>query len=98
MLALSTTEELEQMGQILVKQLKNRYNDVNVLKRFVLGIDRSKMRLFDLDQAAQDELVNMNLSGKSSKSKADDDTPMFDKSRFGGVVKKEKKDFDDFSF
>lgn len=98
MLALSTTEELEQMGQILVKQLKNRYNDVNFLKRFVLGIDRSKMRLFDLDPSAQDELVNMNLSGKSTKAKPEEDTPMFDKSRFGAVVKKEKKDFDDFSF
>jgi len=96
MLALSTTEELEQMGQILVKQLKNRYNDINSLKRFVLGIDRSKMRLFDLDPSAQEELVNTGLRTKSQK--VDDDTPLFEKSKFGAGMKAEKKDFDDFKF
>ena len=93
MIALSTTEELEQMGQILVKQLKNRYNDVSYFKRFVLGIDRSKMKLFDLDDSAQQELVNTDLKT--------DDSPIFDKSKFGNGVKAERKDksgFDDFQF
>ena len=93
MIALSTTEELEQMGQILVKQLKNRYNDVSSLKRFVLGIDRSKMKLFDLDDSAQTELVNTDLKVA--------DTPTFDKGKFGSNMKAEKRDksgFDDFQF
>jgi replicative DNA helicase len=54
MFALISTEELEEMGQILVKQLKNRYNDPTLYKRFILGIDRSKMRLYDCDQSKQD--------------------------------------------
>lgn len=73
MFALVSTEELEQQGQIAVKQLKNRYNDIATNKRFVLGIDRSKMRLFDVSDDEQ-TLV--------------DDTPVFDKSevndRFAG--------------
>lgn len=93
MIALSTTEELEQMGQILVKQLKNRYNDVSTLKRFVLGIDRSKMKLFDLEDSAQAELVNTDLKTE--------DSSVFDKSKFGNSMKAERKDksgFDDFKF
>jgi len=58
MFALISTEELESLGQILVKQLKNRYNDFNIFKRFVVGIDRSKMRLFDCEQTAQDDLLD----------------------------------------
>lgn len=95
MIALSTSEELEQMGQILIKQLKNRYNDINTLKRFVVGIDRSKMRLFDLDPSAQDDLIN---TGIKSKKVDDDDTPMFEKSKFGNGMRAEKKDFDDFKY
>jgi hypothetical protein len=48
MFALISTEELEGLGQIMVKQLKNRYNDPTVFKRFVVGIDRAKMRLYDV--------------------------------------------------
>jgi replicative DNA helicase len=58
MFALISTEELEGLDQILIKQLKNRYNDPNFNKRFVVGIDRSKMRLYDVEQSAQGELVN----------------------------------------
>jgi replicative DNA helicase len=58
MFALISTEELESLGQILVKQLKNRYNDVNIFKRFVVGIDRAKMRLHDCEQVAQDDLLD----------------------------------------
>ena len=64
MFALVSTEELEQQGQIMVKQLKNRYNDPTYKKRFILGIDRSKMRLFDVDEN------NQTLT---------DDTPVYDK-------------------
>ncbi len=58
MLALISTEELEGLNQILVKQLKNRYNDPTVFKRFVVGIDRAKMRLYDCEQSAQEDLVD----------------------------------------
>jgi replicative DNA helicase len=58
MFALISTEDMEQMGQIMVKQLKNRYNDINVFKRFVVGIDRAKMRLYDCDQSAQDNIID----------------------------------------
>jgi len=58
MFALISTEELESLGQILVKQLKNRYNDAATNKRFVVGIDRSKMRLYDCEQAAQEDILD----------------------------------------
>ncbi len=58
MFALISTEELEQLGQIMVKQLKNRYNDGNVNKRFVVGIDRAKMRLYDCEQSAQNDILD----------------------------------------
>jgi len=58
MFALISTEELEGLGQILVKQLKNRYNDNNTNKRFVVGIDRAKMRLYDCEQMAQDDILD----------------------------------------
>jgi hypothetical protein len=58
MFALISTEELESLGQILVKQLKNRYNDLSLYKRFVVGIDRAKMRLYDCEQAAQSDLLD----------------------------------------
>ncbi|NBW58892.1 DNA primase, partial [bacterium] len=58
MFALISTEELEQLGQIMVKQLKNRYNDPTMNKRFVLGIDRAKMRLYDVEQKAQDDILD----------------------------------------
>ena len=58
MFALISTEELESLGQILVKQLKNRYNDANLSKRFVVGIDRAKMRLYDCEQSAQQDILD----------------------------------------
>jgi archaellum biogenesis ATPase FlaH len=58
MFALISTEELEGLGQILVKQLKNRYNDPTIHKRFVIGIDRAKMRLYDCEQSAQDDILD----------------------------------------
>jgi hypothetical protein len=58
MIALISTEELEGLNQIMVKQLKNRYNDPTLHKRFVVGIDRAKMRLYDCEQAAQDDILD----------------------------------------
>ena len=58
MFALISTEELETLNQILVKQLKNRYNDPTIHKRFVVGIDRAKMRLYDCEQKAQEDIID----------------------------------------
>lgn len=56
MFALISTEELEQLNQIMVKQLKNRYNDPTQYKRFMIGIDRAKMKLYDLEDIAQKDI------------------------------------------
>jgi replicative DNA helicase len=64
MFALISTEELEQLGQIMVKQLKNRYSDPNHYKRFVVGVDRAKMRLYDAEQSAQTDISD---SGQNDK-------------------------------
>ena len=79
MFALISTEELEQIGQIMVKQLKNRYNDISVNKRFIVGIDRAKMRLYDCEQTAQDNILD---SGQEEEYNNNDDEPPTKK--FGG--------------
>ena len=58
MFALISSEELEEMGQMMVKQLKNRYNDPSYYKRFTIGVDRAKMKLYDVEQSGQDGLVD----------------------------------------
>jgi hypothetical protein len=58
LVALINTEELESLNQIMIKQLKNRYGDKSIHKRFVVGIDREKMRLYDCDQSAQSEILD----------------------------------------
>ena len=75
MFALISNEDLEAQRQIMVKQLKNRYNDPNMNKRFVVGVDRSKMRLFDVAQSEQEDIV--------------DDGPVFDKSNAGERIRSE---------
>jgi hypothetical protein len=85
MIALISTEELEQLNQIMVKQLKNRYNDPGLYKRFVIGVDRAKMKLYDVEQSAQEDIL--------------DDTPTFDKTQVGKEIsgpKSLKNLFDDF--
>ena len=77
MFALISTEELEKLGQLMVKQLKNRYNDPTNHKRFVVGVDRSKMRLYDVDESEQ-------------TLTQDQDTPVFDKSNSGEKIKSER--------
>ena len=68
MIALISSDELEQLGQIMVKQLKNRYNDPTYNKRFVVGIDRPKMRLYDCEQEAQDDILDTNVDTHTSPS------------------------------
>jgi hypothetical protein len=75
MIAMVSTDELQQLNQVMFKQLKNRYADLNKLKRFVVGVDKSKMKLYDVEQAAQKDIV--------------DDTPMFDKSTNDKFTKKD---------
>ena len=81
MFALISTEELEDLNQICVKQLKNRYNDPTMNKRFILGIDRAKMRLYDVEQEAQKDLVD---SGQ-------EDAVVFDNTPFAGKTSKYEK-------
>ena len=77
MFALISTEELENLNQIMVKQLKNRYNDPSYYKRFVSGVDRSRMKLYDVEESAQKDISD---SGQ-------DQGPAFDKSGFGKRMK-----------
>jgi hypothetical protein len=65
MFALITTEDLQKMNQIMVKQLKNRYSDPNNFKRFVVGVDRAKMRLYDLEVVAQQDISDSNIKNKN---------------------------------
>lgn len=76
--ALIRTEELDELNQVLVKQLKNRYGDPGHYKRFVIGLDASKMKFYDVEQNAQKNL---------SDAGQDDDVPLFDKSKFGKRIK-----------
>ena len=82
MFALISTEELEDLNQICVKQLKNRYNDPTINKRFILGIDRAKMRLYDVEQHAQRDIVD---SGQEK------DEVVFDNTPFAGKTSKYEK-------
>ncbi len=89
MFALITNENLDEAGQILIKQLKNRYSDLTINKKFLVGVDRAKMRLIDLGEESQSGLVD---TGKEEK----DDTPSFDIATGGKM--KNKKDFGEFKF
>jgi len=81
MFALISTEELEGLNQILVKQLKNRYNDPTIRKRFVVGIDRAKMRLYDCEQTAQEDVVD-NGGGEDYNNKEEKAKKSFDGFKF----------------
>jgi hypothetical protein len=80
MFALISSDDLEEMGQIMVKQLKNRYNDPGYYKRFTLGVDRAKMKLYDVEQSAQQGLADAGHQGIGANNK----------------IKHEKKNFDGF--
>jgi len=79
--ALISTEDLDSMNQIMIKQIKSRYSDKSVNKRFVVGIDRAKMRLYDVENSAQDGIVD---SGQPKIEKAFNSPQKFDKSKFEG--------------
>jgi hypothetical protein len=79
MFALISNETLEQLNQIQVKQLKNRYNDPTVNRKFVVGIDRAKMRLYDVENSAQMDIID---SGQ--------ETPVFEKGNFNNRDKFKK--------
>ena len=74
MFALISTEELEKIGQLMVKQLKNRWGSIDSPKRFIIGIDRSKMKLFDAEESAQEGLTG------GAKQIEQEDRPLFDSS------------------
>lgn len=80
MFALISSEDLESMGQIMVKQLKNRYNDPSYYKRFTVGVDRAKMKLYDVEQSAQQGIADAGHQGVGANNK----------------IKHEKKNFDGF--
>ncbi len=85
MFALVTSDELRQLNQIMVKQLKNRYGDPAVYKRFVIGVDYSKMRLYNVEASAQEDLVQ------------DEDVPVFDTSSSGSRMNEESKPVNKFN-
>ena len=73
MFAVISTEDLQKLNQVLVKQLKNRYNDPTINKRFVVGVDRSRMRLYDVEQSAQDNIMQ--------EPEYNDTIPVFDRAK-----------------
>jgi len=81
MFALISTEELEELNQIMVKQLKNRYNDPTSYKRFVIGIDRAKMKLYNLEDSAQKNIVD---SGQDDDEYEYEEKPTKKKRTFDG--------------
>lgn len=84
MFALIQNEDMDKLNQIMVKQLKNRYSDPNIFKRFVVGIDRPRMKLYDVEQEAQEGIVDDEpVMDKGSFDWTEDNKP-FDKSKFKG--------------
>ena len=77
MIALISSEELQKLNQIMIKQLKNRYGDPSFYKRFVVGIDKSKMKLYDVEMSAQEDIV--------------DDKPLMDSTDYGHRYEEESK-------
>jgi hypothetical protein len=85
MFALISTEELEQLNQIMVKQLKNRYNDPTMFKRFMVGIDRAKMRLYNLESSAQNNVADSGIDFDESTLEEHSFSKMFAKKDFSGI-------------
>lgn len=83
MFALISTEELQQLNQIMVKQLKNRYKDPTTFKRFVLGLDRPKMKLYDVEFSAQNDIVDSGQEDDSVVNTSFSRENKFSKNKFG---------------
>ena len=98
-LGIITSEHLDELGQVMLKQLKNRWGDLSYYRRFLVGIDRSKMKIYDLEESAQQNInIDGNGGGQSGgSSRRDDDTPVFDKTDIGSTLrgKKRRSVFDD---
>jgi replicative DNA helicase len=94
--ALITSEDLDARGQLMIKQLKNRWGDLSYYKRFVVGIDRSRMKLYDLEDNAQHDVQNeIQRNAGAPRNNNDGDTATFDKTSFGkSVTDKRKKLFE----
>lgn len=89
MFALIVTDELKALGQVMIKQLKNRYNDPDIYRRFVVGVDKSRMRLFDAEQSAQDDIIDDGaphnpMTGEVMERATLDHNARFDKTKFNG--------------
>jgi replicative DNA helicase len=80
-LGLISTEDLDALGQIMIKQLKNRWGDLSYYRRFTVGIDRSKMQIFDLEESAQRNVMNDKIVANTATNDSDD--PVFDNTTFG---------------
>ena len=84
MCAIINSEELYDLNQIMIKQLKNRYRDLNLNKRFVVGVDRAKMKLFDVEQSAQDGITDAGSMDPSESYKSMQKQNKFEKKSFDG--------------
>jgi replicative DNA helicase len=91
--AIVTSEQLDDLGQIMIKQLKNRWGDIGYYRRFLVGIDRAKMKIYELEESAQRNInVDDSSGGSSGKKKiVDDDGPMFDKTDIGRRMRGTRK-------
>jgi archaellum biogenesis ATPase FlaH len=92
MIALIRSEDMDDRGQLMVKQLKNRYSDPADLRKFVVGIDRVKMRLFDVEDIAQDDLIDDSRGGKTKRSES-----VMDNTKFGMEDRERSKPKDKFN-
>ena len=83
-----TTEKLEKLNQIKVKQLKNRYNDPTYHRSFIVGVDRSKMKLYDVEESAQTELIDEDTESRTEEQNA---------KMWGQFKQKKERDFSDWN-
>jgi hypothetical protein len=85
MFAIISTEELEQLNQLMVKQLKNRYNDPTLHKRFMIGVDRAKMRLYDVEGSAQVNIADSGIDLDENELEDYSFNKMFKQKDFSGI-------------
>ena len=90
-LGLVTSEQLDELGQLMIKQLKNRWGDLGYYRRFLVGIDRSKMKIYELEESAQKNINIDGNGGGNSGKKYSDDAPVFDKTDIGQRLGARKK-------
>jgi replicative DNA helicase len=88
MFALISTEQLQELNQIMIKQLKNRYNDPSMFKRFVVGVDRSRMKLYDVEQSGQDDLLDSGVMDKTEFGRRDSNEGFEEETKFISNFKK----------